>query len=518
MRILRSIIFVLINVQDWFVWQLVKNEVIHKILLSPGFEGYRWRAGRWRLYRTLVRARKKVPAYKKFYIEQGSKEPLPAKRELDFTDVCVMDKQNYIKKYDIPSRCWGGKVPAKGILVDESSGSSGTPTSWVRGADERRAIKQLIQVGFGQLEKNRPIFVLNAFAMGAWATGIASTMALLEKYMVKSTGPDHVKIIETMLEFGSSYDYVILGYPPFLRDLVEIKGFDFKKYNIVAVFGGEAMSESMRSYLEESYTKVMGSYGASDLEINIAAESEFTIALRKEILGDRQLSKDLILEDYGVVPMIFQYNPFEYVVETNSSNELLISICRVNNLNPRIRYNIHDLGQIYRLRDIRPILKKHGKLALLKKLQVDFPILLHYGRSDLSLDYYGAVVSPESIKQVIYTNKLFRDKINAFRLVSYEDSGARKNLLFAFELKNGYSDTKGDLAEDLLEKIIDYLNANNLDFKQACSVAERASMSPKILLSEYNNGMFERKGASKLKNEYIWNLNYSQSKYYGLSS
>jgi len=516
MFLIKRIMFAYVALQDWVVWQLVKEEKIHKILLAPGIEGYRWRIGRWRLFRTLSSAKKKVPAYKRFYKAHQSVDPKFGKGGLDFTGIYAMDKQNYIKKYSINSRCWNGFIPRSGVLVDESSGSSGTPTSWVRGADERRAIRQLIQVYFRQLEKDRQIFVLNAFAMGAWATGMASTMALLEKYMVKSTGPDQVKIIETMLEFGSKYDYVILGYPPFLRDLVEIKGFDFKKYKITAIYGGEAMSESMRKYLEKSFTRVVGSYGASDLEINIAAESDFTIALRNEILRDSEFSKALTITEYGVVPMIFQYNPFDYVFEVNEKNEILVSICRKNNINPRIRYNIHDLGQIYRLKDLKPVLKKHNKTHLLKKLQVDLPLLLHYGRSDLSLDFYGAVVSPESIKQVVFSNKDYTDKINAFRLVSYEDGKAHKNLLFTFELKNGYKDNNNALAGEVFKEVIDYLNKNNLDFKQASKVASQAGVFPKVLLEEYNQGIFERKGAQKLKNEYIWNLNYEQAKIHGL--
>ena len=516
MFIIKRIMFLYVTLQDWVVWQLVKEEKIHKILLAPGIEGYRWRIGRWRLYRTLDSAKKKVPAYSAFYKAHESKDPKIDKGGLNLTGIYPMDKQNYIKKYSTSSRCWYGEIPRSGILVDESSGSSGTPTSWVRGADERRAIRQLIQVNFRQLERNRQIFVLNAFAMGAWATGMASTIALLEKYMVKSTGPDQVKIIETMLEFGNKYDYIILGYPPFLRDLVEIKGFNFKQYKITAIYGGEAMSESMRKYLEKSFIRVVGSYGASDLEINIAAESDFTIALRNEILKDPEFSKDLIISEYGVIPMIFQYNPFDYVFEINDKNEILVSICRKNNINPRIRYNIHDLGKIYRLKNLKPILKKHNKMHLLKKLQVDLPLLLHYGRSDLSLDFYGAVVSPESIKQVIFSNKSYTDRINAFRLVAYEDAKARKNLLFAFELKQGYSDAKGELSRQLFREVTEYLNKNNLDFKQACKVAAQADTMPKVLLAEYNKSIFERKGVQKLKNEYIWNLNHEQAKLYGL--
>ena len=37
----------------------------------------------------------------------------------------------------------------------------------------------------------------------------------------------------------------------------------------------------MRAYLLRSFRRVYGSYGASDLEINLAAETDLTIALRR---------------------------------------------------------------------------------------------------------------------------------------------------------------------------------------------------------------------------------------------
>ncbi|MGC5189084.1 hypothetical protein ACPXBB_26150, partial [Escherichia coli] len=60
---------------------------------------------------------------------------------------------------------------------------------------------------------------------------------------------------------------------------------DWSEYNITGFYGGEGISEAMRDYLGKSFKKVYGSYGASDLEINIAAENDFTIQLRKLILA-----------------------------------------------------------------------------------------------------------------------------------------------------------------------------------------------------------------------------------------
>ncbi len=503
----KRLLFTYVALQDFVVWHLARWDVTHRLLLSPGIEPYRWKLGQWRAFRTFEKAKRRVPAYKDYLRQQHYHDPTSFRGGVDFSGVPEMDKKSYIVPYRAEERCWDGVLPTRGVLVDESSGSSGHPTSWVRGKEERSIVKEILQAGFSALASDRPIFVINAFAMGAWATGMATTMALLENYIVKATGPDQKKIIETITDFGDGYQYVILGYPPFLKDLVDNPDFDVKKYDITAIYGGEAMSESLRDYLLQYFRFVAGSYGASDLEINIAAENNFTIALRKELLANTELRKELTKTEYGVLPMVFQYNPFDYLIGPNEQGELLVTITRSNNINPRIKYNIHDLGHVLRLRDLRPILEKHGAGKLLSAALVDFPLLFYYGRSDLSLDFYGAVVSPESLRQVLYTKSAVAKKIHTFRMVVFEEKNASKRLLFAIELEEGHKKSEVHEAE-LHSEIIGYLEANNLDFKQALSVAHAAGCEPVTRVYEYDQGIFKRVGTQKLKNEYIWNLTY----------
>jgi phenylacetate-CoA ligase len=115
-----------------------------------------------------------------------------------------MDKANYITRYSIADRCVHGRLPRRGVTVDESSGSSGRPTSWVRGPVERRASRELLQVGFARSAAGlrKPPFVINAFSLGAWATGMNVSASLTGLTVLKSTGPDRDKIIHTMQEFA----------------------------------------------------------------------------------------------------------------------------------------------------------------------------------------------------------------------------------------------------------------------------------------------------------------------------
>ncbi len=304
-----------------------------------------------------------------------------------------------------------------------------------------------------------------------------------------------------------------MGYPPFLKNLADDPRSRLPEYDVIACFSGEGLSENMRRYLLRSYRQVAGSYGASDLEINMAAESDFTIALRQELERNEDLRRALTRTDYGVLPMIFQYNPFAYVLETNAKGELLATISRRENISPRIRYNIHDRGHVMRMRDLVPVLKRHGVAALLEHRVLDLPLLFHYGRSDLSVDYYGATVTPDSVREFVYGDAGLARDVSTYRVVSYEDHASDKQLLFALEMKP-------DVGEDAYDEgnvqtgLLDHLRRVNRDFANAYKDAP-ASNRPTVRLYPAGTGVFAE-ASQKLKNEYVWHLDADAAAEHGL--
>lgn len=381
----------------------------------------------------------------------------------------------------------------------------------MRGPYERMLIRIILQIVFAQHTSEKPKFVINAFALGAWATGMNVSAALTEVAIIKSTGPDIDKIIHTLQEFGTKYSYVVLGYPPFLKNLADDDRIDLSQYDISVGFGGEGMSENMRRYLLKSFSSVTGSYGASDLEINIAVETEFTIMLRNAIEQNEALARELTKTGYGVLPMIFQYNPYDYVLETNEQGELLVTIARKENINPRIRYNIHDRGHVLRIKDLKPILKKYDLGDMAKHLQVDMPLLFHYGRSDLSIDYYGAVVTPDTVREVVYDDPELAQKFETYRLVSYEDEHADKQLHIAIEFKPG-CELAGAKAK--AQEVITQMRARNGDFNYVCTIA-KDNTKPTIHFYAFGTGPF-KSDKTKLKHEYVVHLTADQYKDYGM--
>lgn len=508
---MKYISILLVTILDKIIWYIDFGPNIHKIFLSPNVGNFRVVLGRVRLVRLYINATKRVPAYKKFIISHGTVHgPKISIRGVDFRDIPEMDKSTYIKKYSLVDKLFDANLPVSGVMFDESSGSSGKPTSWVRGWKERRFTQRIMQVAYKHyFDKKHPI-ILNTFSMGAWATGLNTTICLLGVSRVKSIGPDIVKVIDTLQELGSGFEYIIAGYPPFLKQIAESKDINWSQYNISAIYGGEGISEKMREILLGSYSRVMGSYGASDLEINIAHETQFTIDLRKALTEDASLRKIILNQDRGVIPNIFQYNPYDYVIETNNKGELLFTICRLENISPRIRYNIHDLGHADSFYQIKKKLKKAGRSDLLENAELDFGLLFHYGRSDLSVDYNGAVVGPEEIKQII-NSSVYQNKINNFRLISYEDQKSQKHLLLAVELKKEKHMSVSE-SKMMLDYIVENLMNINLDFKSAHRTSPN---KPEIKLYNFQEDIFNLEH-HKLKNDYVWNIDYNRAKQEGI--
>lgn len=283
-----------------------------KLLYLPGYNKLRLFNASANAYAVFVYAKKKVPAYKSFLQSQGFSTPsfkgiVPNINEIPFTD-----KENYVKQFSMEERCVHGKMPNHSVIIDESSGSSGMATNWARGKKEREINARMIQFGMRNLFGKEPLFIINAFAMGPWATGVNVTMSCSKISTLKSIGPDKIKIENTLLHFGKTHKYIIMGYPPFFKMLIDEAAIDWHAYNVSLIFGGESTSENMREYLiKKGIKKVYSSYGASDIELNISAENDATISIRKLIESNKELRKK-ILKHEGAMPMVFQYNPADF--------------------------------------------------------------------------------------------------------------------------------------------------------------------------------------------------------------
>ena len=495
----RALVPVANTIQPW----LVARPALYKVLLMPHFSGFRARLGVWRAWVNTERTYQQVPAYRQFVDAHGGRPQLRLVNGVpDLTVWPETDKASYVQQYRQASRCVGGTVPAAGVSVDESSGSSGRPTSWVRGPQERAVTTAMMRLSFQTALGDKPQFVLNAFSLGAWATGMNVTQSLTDICTMKSTGPDIDKLVSTLQEFGPDYDYVVCGYPPFLKSLADDPRIDWAAYRVRAIFGGEAMSEAMRSYLLRSFTQVVGSYGASDLEINLAAESPFTIALRQELQRNASLQRRLCRDDMGVLPMVLQYNPLAYVFETNDAGELVVTMTRPTTIAPKPRYNIHDVGHAVPFNELATILRDAGCGHLIDEIApVHLPVLFLYGRSDQSVDYYGANVTPDGVSDVLFQIDHLAPHLAGFQLLSLEDEWCNKTMEVALELNSEFDVHRLDELA-LADEVFARLASVNGDFRNAYRNTATRDRLPRLSLHARGTGPFAH-GDDSIKRRYV---------------
>src|SRR2546428_226178 len=239
--------------------------------------------GRLRAERAAWRAVRRVPAYRAYLSAQGVAVdrlvPAGILEKLPETD-----KRSYIDPYPLPERCLDGRIAFVGTTIDESSGSTGTPYNWIRSEAERHIAHRNISFFARYCFGSDPLVTINAFSMGAWATGFNMTLALNHNGIVKSTGPDIGKILSTMRFLGPGYRYLILGYPPFVKYLLDegdADGMPWNAYHMQAMVGGEGMTEELRDHLLQRFESVYSGYGATDIEIGMARESPRRVAVRR---------------------------------------------------------------------------------------------------------------------------------------------------------------------------------------------------------------------------------------------
>jgi phenylacetate-CoA ligase len=448
-----------------------------------------------------------VPAYQEHLRRNGYRF-----RWWDLTSYPPTSKDNYVKAYPERDRCWDGHLDRVGTVVDESSGSSGTPFNWVRGRRELDTIHRNVAGFTSQVFPRRRLFVVNAYSMGAWATGTNTGIAMAKIAMVKNTGPDLDKIIDTITHFGPRYNYLVTAYPPFLKDLrdrLDAEGFDWDAYTVHGMVGGEGMTEALRDYLEQRFDSVLSGYGASDLTIGVGGESRLTVWLRKQIVADPTLRADLLGPDETRIPMIFQYNPLETYLETNDEDELLCTLNSTAVLSPKLRYNIGDEATLLTFPELEAIVVAHPEHRLgmaqaqaISRLRL--PLLLLYGRKDSTVSFMGANIYPQDVEYGLYQGNPQAHLLAGFMLTLEETAQLDARPVVNLQLRAGVEldgPERAAIADTCQRGIVSHLMHVSRDFRQ--SVEEDASsVQITVRVHCFGAGPFADSG-SKIKKIYL---------------
>lgn len=421
------------------------------------------------------RVRNEVPAYAKFLLDNGAPNS-NIETIADFRTLPIANKRNYHMAYPLPELCKFGRLQDCDMLA-VSSGSTGEPTVWPRFiSDEVGTVQRFEQVfvnAFGA-DRKRTLAVV-CFALGSWVGGMYSVSACRQlgakgyPITVVSPGNNFAEILRVVPKLAPHFEQVVLlGYPPFLKDLIErgaAAGYDWTKTPTKVVMAGEVFSESWRQLvvgrlggaLPEETTASL--YGTADAGV-LANETKASIAIRRALANNPECALALFGE--ARLPTLCQYDPrHRYFEQVNG--ELIFS---GDGGIPLIRYNILDHGGLISHETMSHFLaeRKLNTPTIEAYLnETKQPFVYVFGRNNFAVSYYGANVYPENIAVGVEQPEVERNLTGKFVLEVIEDAHHDAVLQVSVELAGGVNANQ-DLVRSVQQSIKRHLTRVNSEY------------------------------------------------------
>jgi len=392
-----------------------------------------------------------VPAYRALLLDHGV--DAGAVRTIDdFRRLPLMTRENYVKRYPLAERCRGGRLSACD-MVAVSSGSTGEPTFWPRALkDEAFSLARFEQV-FGeafQADRKKTLSVV-CFPLGTWVGGMFTASCCRQlasngwPITTVTPGNQRSEIFRVVRALAPMFEQtVLLGYPPFLKDLVDAGAAEkvpWSTLSIKMVFAGEVFSEAWRTLVGEraGMQRLMvdcaSLYGTADGGV-LGCETPVSIAIRR-FLGDRiELASALFGKTR--LPTLAQYDPRMRYFEQHEETLVVSSDGGV----PLVRYHIADDGgvipygrMIERMKSsgFDPETEARGAGARAQEL----PFVYVFGRSRFAISYYGANVFPETVSLGLEQPAVRAQVTGKFVMEAREVSDNNLELSIAVELAAG---------------------------------------------------------------------------------
>ena len=353
-----------------------------------------------------------VPAYKAFLTESGV-DPASIQKFEDFQQLPLLTKENYLRLYSLPQLCRNGQIE-RCDMIAVSSGSTGKPTFWTRFlCDELQIASRFEQIFHDSFYADtRPTLAVICFSLGTWVGGMFTTNCC--RYLaskgypitVVTPGTNKEEIFRVVQELGGLFEQVVLlGYPPFLKDVIDggiARGVEWQRYQIKMVMAGEVFSEEWRSLVFErvgaknpSYDSA-SLYGTADAGV-LGNETPLSICIRRFLADHPDAGRSLFGESR--LPTLVQYDPLSRFFEVDNGTLLFTG----DNGIPLVRYHIADTGGIISYDQMLAFLKEWGfdPVATLQQQgqrgNHSLPFVYVFGRSNFTVSYFGANIYPENV-------------------------------------------------------------------------------------------------------------------------
>jgi phenylacetate-CoA ligase len=136
----------------------------------------------------------------------------------------------------------------------------------------------------------------------------------------------------------------------------------------------------------------------------------------------------------------------------------------------------------------------------LVKPQTDLPLLLHYGRADMTVSFFGSNIGPTDIQEVIYSLPELSKVVNSYNLAVNEDNEGNKKLVISLEVQKGNSHQQlnfNKIQNDFFENLAKI----NQDFREARKMLPDNNLTT-ICFEDFGSGSFKENDI-RIKAKYI---------------
>jgi len=419
---------------------------------------------------------REVPAYRAFLGARGI-DADAIRMPDDLAELPVLTKENYVQAYPLAERCRGGGLGSCDMIA-VSSGSTGEPTVWPRFLTDELAVairfEQVFREAF-DADRRRTLAVV-CFPLGTWVGGMF-TASCCRHLAVKgypltvvTPGNNKAEIFRSVRSLAPMFEQtVLLGYPPFLKDVVDAgtaDGVRWREHGVKLVLAGEVFSEEWRSLMMDRagmsrpLHDTASLYGTADAGV-LGNETPLSVCIRRFLSERPDAARSLFGE--ARLPTLVQYDPFARYFEEQAGTLLFSG----ENGVPLVRYQIGDTGgaiphaaMLSRLRDLgfdaEAEARRHGARGIRP-----LPFAYVFGRSHFAVSYYGANVFPETVS-IALEQPGTRDRVTGkFVMEVVEDATRDRQLTIAVELAAGVepSEVLSDEVADAIVKVLRRLNS-----------------------------------------------------------
>ncbi|WP_394828534.1 phenylacetate--CoA ligase family protein [Pendulispora albinea] len=417
-----------------------------------------------------------VPAYRTF-LEQHGIAPDEVRDEASFRRLPLMTKEDYFHRFPLDARCRHGAL-ASAEMVAVSSGSTGEPAFWPRNEHDEALVAERFEHVFHDSFRadERTTLAIICFPLGTWVGGMYTTAgcralrAKGHKVTVVTPGNNKDEILRVFTALSGSFEQtVLLGYPPFLKDVVDTaraRGIDLPRARPKLVLAGEVVSEEWRTLLAERlgqenvFYDSASLYGTADAGV-LANETPLSIALRRFFAAHPDLARERFGEER--LPTLAQYDPRARYFEENDGTLLFTADGGV----PLVRYHIADTGGIAS-HDAFLDFARSGGFVMPPALEGGrgirpLPFVWVFGRSHFTVSFFGANVFPENVTVALERAPIHAWVTGKFVLMAEEDEARDRQLRLVVELAPGVTETN-DMAPAIAESVVLALRLRSSEF------------------------------------------------------